>query len=170
MSALVLTFLLFSIDNTLGETRYEDETRAALAEMNKLFRHLFPLVPDRAHYIWKASHLGGALTLDQPQHQIPFIEHIESPAIIRSHSSTPQSEVNPHFREQQFEEVSEVSVSAATQPTPVLSPIFPAKNFNHIIKSGRRMQTTPLGKRGPECMRKCIAQGVLHPVQCHSLC
>ncbi|XP_076314713.1 uncharacterized protein LOC143227052 [Tachypleus tridentatus] len=25
-------------------------------------------------------------------------------------------------------------------------------------------------KRGPGCMRKCIAQGILHPVQCHSLC
>ncbi|CAL1280580.1 unnamed protein product [Larinioides sclopetarius] len=25
-------------------------------------------------------------------------------------------------------------------------------------------------KRGPDCMRKCITQGVLHPVQCHSLC
>lgn len=31
--------------------------------------------------------------------------------------------------------------------------------------------TTPsLGKRGPECMRRCIMQGLLHPVQCHSLC
>lgn len=27
-----------------------------------------------------------------------------------------------------------------------------------------------LGKRGPECMRECIQQGILHPVQCHSLC
>lgn len=25
-------------------------------------------------------------------------------------------------------------------------------------------------KRGPDCMKKCISQGVLHPVQCHSLC
>ncbi|XP_076322114.1 uncharacterized protein LOC143231464 [Tachypleus tridentatus] len=25
-------------------------------------------------------------------------------------------------------------------------------------------------KRGPDCMKKCIAQGILHPVQCHSLC
>lgn len=25
-------------------------------------------------------------------------------------------------------------------------------------------------KRGPDCMRKCINQGVLHPLQCHSLC
>lgn len=31
--------------------------------------------------------------------------------------------------------------------------------------------TTPaLGKRGPECMRRCIMQRLLHPVQCHSLC
>ncbi|KAI1292640.1 hypothetical protein HDE_06883 [Halotydeus destructor] len=33
-----------------------------------------------------------------------------------------------------------------------------------------RVSSSSLGKRGPECMRKCIAQGVLHPVQCHSLC
>lgn len=26
------------------------------------------------------------------------------------------------------------------------------------------------GKRSPDCMRRCIAQGILHPVQCHSLC
>jgi len=25
-------------------------------------------------------------------------------------------------------------------------------------------------KRGPDCMRKCINQGKLHPLQCHSLC
>ncbi|GFR18526.1 hypothetical protein TNCT_104751 [Trichonephila clavata] len=25
-------------------------------------------------------------------------------------------------------------------------------------------------KRGPDCIRKCITQGVLHPLQCHSLC
>ena len=25
-------------------------------------------------------------------------------------------------------------------------------------------------KRSPNCMRKCIAQGLLHPAQCHSLC
>ena len=148
--------------------------------MNKLFRHLFPLVPDKAHYVWKASHLGGALTLDQPQHHTTYIEHIESPTLIRSHSPTPQSEISPQIREdqQQYDDLAEVPmvpvmsvmpVTAATQPTPVLSPIM-AKNYDKYVKSGRRMQTTPLGKRGPECMRKCIAQGVLHPVQCHSLC
>lgn len=35
---------------------------------------------------------------------------------------------------------------------------------------GRKPEPAALGKRGPECMRRCIAQGVLHPVQCHSLC
>lgn len=34
----------------------------------------------------------------------------------------------------------------------------------------RQHERPTLGKRGPECMRRCIAQGVLHPVQCHSLC
>lgn len=168
---------VLSAETAFGEPRYEDETRAALAEMNKLFRHLFPLVPDKAHYIWKSSHVGGALTLDQPQHRTTYIEHIESPSLIRSHSPTPQSEISPHIREdqQQYDDVADgqdvqdVPVSAATQATPVLSPIL-AKNFDKYVKSGRRMQTTPLGKRGPECMRKCIAQGVLHPVQCHSLC
>ncbi|XP_054161992.1 uncharacterized protein LOC128959972 [Oppia nitens] len=141
-----------------------------MIEMNKLFRHLFPLVPDKAHYIWKASHLGGSLTLDQPRHQTSYIEHIENPEPLVRHSSTPQSEANVNkIREEssQFEDLPIVS-SVVTKPTPVLSPIL-ANNY-HIIKSGRRMQTTPLGKRGPECMRKCIAQGVLHPVQCHSLC
>lgn len=36
---------------------------------------------------------------------------------------------------------------------------------------GKQEATTPsLGKRGPECMRRCIQRGQLHPVQCHSLC
>lgn len=166
---LYIILIVIYIDNTFGESRYEDDTRAALAEMSKLFRHLFPLVPDKAHYIWKASHLGGSLTLDQPRHHsTTYIEHIENPATNTRHSSTPQSESNANIREeQQFDDLS-VSASAPTIPTPVLNPIL-ANNY-HIIKSGRRMQTTPLGKRGPECMRKCIAQGVLHPVQCHSLC
>lgn len=51
-------------------------------------------------------------------------------------------------------------------------------NINHksnkIGKYRSRIFTpstpTTLGKRGPECMRRCILQGLLHPVQCHSLC
>lgn len=31
-------------------------------------------------------------------------------------------------------------------------------------------RVVPMGKRGPKCMRECIAQGLLHPLQCHSLC
>lgn len=43
---------------------------------------------------------------------------------------------------------------------------FKSKSFQTKPES-----TTPtLGKRGPECMKKCITQGLLHPVQCHSLC
>lgn len=50
------------------------------------------------------------------------------------------------------------------------------KQLNKIKTNQHRQNrpletTTPsLGKRGPECMRKCIMQGELHPVQCHSLC
>lgn len=40
----------------------------------------------------------------------------------------------------------------------------------HRGPHGRNPEPAALGKRGPECMRRCIAQGVLHPVQCHSLC
>ncbi len=153
-----------TIEKTVGETRYEDDTKVALLEMNKLFRHLFPLVPDKAHYIWKASHRGGSLTLNQPQHHTTYIEHIENPPTIIQHS-VPQSDSITNIRdEQQYEEV---SLNAPTNPTPILKPVLAN---NRVIKYGRRMHAPPLGKRGPECMRKCIAQGVLHPVQCHSLC
>ncbi|CAG2114662.1 unnamed protein product [Medioppia subpectinata] len=131
-----------------------------MIEMNKLFRHLFPLVPDKAHYIWKASHhggaslggsfggpLGGALTLDQPnRHHNSFIDHIENP--ITRHSSTPQSEANANIRDQQQYDDQSVTVPTSPPHPPVISPIL-TNNFKHIIKSGRRMQT-PLGKRGPE--------------------
>ncbi|KAI9554481.1 hypothetical protein GHT06_019754 [Daphnia sinensis] len=36
-----------------------------------------------------------------------------------------------------------------------------------ILRQAARRQSM---KRSPNCMRKCIAQGLLHPAQCHSLC
>ncbi|XP_076322185.1 uncharacterized protein LOC143231548 [Tachypleus tridentatus] len=42
----------------------------------------------------------------------------------------------------------------------------------HVRKSTGGLWHVSKGhqKRGSECMRKCILQGILHPVQCHSLC
>jgi len=64
-----------------------------------------------------------------------------------------------------------------TFPSPLVT--LKKDNVEHEHKSINRFQVTVdenwksepiMGKRGPECMRKCIAQGVLHPIQCHSLC
>ncbi|KAI2810315.1 hypothetical protein BLOT_001475 [Blomia tropicalis] len=48
-------------------------------------------------------------------------------------------------------------------------------NYNKPLNIPKMMikpelATITTGKRGPECMRRCITQGLLHPVQCHSLC
>jgi len=39
-----------------------------------------------------------------------------------------------------------------------------------MAKVLRRYARRQSKKRSPNCMRKCIAQGLLHPAQCHSLC
>lgn len=139
----------------------------ALTEMNKLFRHLFPVVPDKAHYIWKTSHLGGSMILKPGHHTTAYeAHHYQRPspvAIQQFPGSEALSSLNS--REQQYVDISPANSDFTnTNPAPVrlsLTKLRPAK-------TARR--PPPLGKRGPECMRKCIAQGVLHPVQCHSLC
>ncbi|KAH9387611.1 hypothetical protein TYRP_008801, partial [Tyrophagus putrescentiae] len=70
-------------------------------------------------------------------------------------------------------------------PPPPPAPVASSKPTRYILrgKGGRpegqtvripvkqpELTTPPLFKRGPECMRRCIMQGQLHPVQCHSLC
>ncbi|XP_076334623.1 uncharacterized protein LOC143238359 [Tachypleus tridentatus] len=45
---------------------------------------------------------------------------------------------------------------------PLLFEEKPTSNLWHVHEKHQ--------KRNSDCMRKCIAQGILHPVQCHSLC
>ncbi|XP_076352877.1 uncharacterized protein LOC143248407 [Tachypleus tridentatus] len=60
-------------------------------------------------------------------------------------------------------------------------PVLPLEHYYAPYKPNSNGQSFPsfaqpwnvdtdFRKRGPECMRKCIAEGILHPVQCHSLC
>lgn len=78
----------------------------------------------------------------------------------------PRIEVNeiPHDLNKLEEETSQFMKNMdGDQPRSMIS-------SGHHGLYGRKPEPAALGKRGPECMRRCIAQGVLHPVQCHSLC
>lgn len=184
---MIFLYLILFIDN-VEDSKYEDDTKIALQEMNKLFRHLFPLIPDKAHYIWKSSHLGGSLTLDEPrisnhrQHAKAFnvIDDdnvIDRPAPVPPLNTNSRPELSPNYHQniRYSDPLDNRDNRERDETVPIINEPklpyhqLPTTTNKHQIKSSRRLPP-PLGKRGPECMRKCIAQGVLHPVQCHSLC
>jgi len=251
--------------------RYSEDTRYALTEMNNILRHLFPVVPDRQHLIWRTSALTNTNNIQQPpirnnlnaldnrinafrstsdrigqsiERQAQQVANAcancpnERAAMLSSSSvvdgatipetvgpihtgltqlpATNQHEVAKNVMDAIRAEVE----NQETQQQPQLSPQYgedsPDSALEDVLRSAEHTATQTgksssnsgsqlpvrlgssnhgrtragstsssggsqgswrvsngsptLGKRGPECMRKCIAQGVLHPVQCHSLC
>jgi hypothetical protein len=45
-------------------------------------------------------------------------------------------------------------------------------DYDADIGAGEREEWIRRGvdKRSPACIRRCVEQGALHPIQCHSLC
>lgn len=228
-----------STDCVIDENRYvesNENTRAAIDELNEVLRYLFPIVPHKSHLIWSSRHRG--ILINQPsERQLLKTQH---KAKSSSYHTTPNKSEDYEEEEEEIASRAKATKPRAglehslgptgpgtrllasdqlvqrQSPVPVqdtvlapseagirlsdssqglpkvnLAPSVAEKHlqskiYNLVLntlqsKSPNRGEmgrnpskpelTTPsLGKRGPECMRRCIMQGLLHPVQCHSLC
>lgn len=84
--------------------------------------------------------------------------------------SVPQSDL---LTRNQRREGSHSRHPAAGQPgreSRVLSRILGKAILNRPIRVDFSRGTNRSGKRALDCIRKCIIEGGLHPVQCHSIC
>lgn len=251
-----------------------DNTRAAIEELNEVLRYLFPIVPHKSHLVWSTRHRGvlinnprlhdrlvaslfgkedsngqldenemneeeeeseengleyqsaidnGRQSLaDSPDSIIAPLEPPQSSDHVRNHYPSSTSILTgiliPRLKQQQQSQPhtpttstsynrdvlmavadsrgassspassaasgtaaggTSIHKASSSQLSFILNKLKSNNNNNNNkqtlqqTKSPNKQQelTTPaLGKRGPECMRRCIMQGLLHPVQCHSLC
>jgi len=199
-----------------------ENTRAAIDELNEVLRLIFPMVPRKSHLIWSSRHHG--ILIDQPLEQQLISSQVEHKsrnfhfmpektddyeekdslrpkstllndlthgpssklsqptASDRAHRPPSAVLVSPKDVTTSADDVLEMlpeapSTSSGSHRPKEIQKVFhlvlhQLKNNLEASRSPSKPElTTPsLGKRGPECMRRCILQGLLHPVQCHSLC
>lgn len=161
--------------------------------MHKILRHLFPAMPERnIPHLWRSlapqeSHYNSDIKPPTPQRKQSAAicatcteEQLGAQSAPQTRPVDDAANVLDVIRSKEdAEEVAEFladanSVMNRARPMTAVrtQPNEPARTRPAGGGGGGpwRVSSPALGKRGPECMRKCIAQGVLHPVQCHSLC
>lgn len=118
---------------------------------------------------------GSSFSSSAGEPLLPILQQ-QRQQTAHSSASSASSDIRP---------VAQGRLGPRPHPPPPPAPVASSKPTRYILrgKGGRpegqtvripvkqpELTTPPLFKRGPECMRRCIMQGQLHPVQCHSLC
>ena len=124
------------------------------------------------------SLIGGSFSSSSSSAGEPLL-----PILQQQHQQTAHSSASSASSDNR--PVAQGRLGPRPHPPPPPAPVASSKPTRYILrgKGGRpegqtvripvkqpELTTPPLFKRGPECMRRCIMQGQLHPVQCHSLC
>lgn len=161
-------------------------------------RELSPVVAEGGGYPIEAMESGPSMVMASPVPAVTILPELESEEVeeenqlIHRNSQIPKLEGGAEIGDGGDEGDMEKDVRFGEMPPQAISKLLhrrqpePEKPNNKLIGmllakikdnanghdgKGKEESTTPsLGKRGPECMRRCIQRGQLHPVQCHSLC
>jgi len=88
--------------------------------------------------------------------------------VFRYPSSNGVQQEQQH-QHQHYRQLSQPPILPLVGPSAAMSKLQDesAVILRKLLRQAARKQSK---KRSPNCMRKCIAQGLLHPAQCHSLC